>query len=357
MVNCPPSSAHRWSKCSLAPSFIECGSSEHRHSQTRIEGLAAHWVADLILGGDATDVEDLLGRTSPHGYVVTEEMCGHVKEFVDRLCAVSLEVHNERHVIVSPHIRGRLDAEISSDDAGLHVFELKYGWKIVEPEYNSALMLYARGLMQPRHEVINLHVFQPRPSHRLGAWRTWSTSREVIIQHTDYLIERAVSCQVDNPIATPGTWCLDCPGAAKCHALGLNTHAWMDIVESQWFDAHPSPEELGRQLRFLRAASQLLEARLNGVTAIVESQMSSGKYVPGWMFKERVGKRKFNVPPDIIDFVTGVPATKPQQLTPSEMERKGVSRRILDQITTRPSIGKELVEATPEEFERIFKND
>jgi hypothetical protein len=87
----------------------------------------------------------------------------------------------------------------------------------------------------------------------------------------------------------------------------------------------------------------------------VESKIHRGEYVQGWMFGEKIGHRQFKAPPETIAFLTGVKATVEKPATPAEMERRGVPPEKINLLTFRPRIGRQLIEATPETFGRIFK--
>lgn len=107
----------------------------------------------------------------------------------------------------------------------LHVFDLKYGMWIIEPEENTQMMCYAiGGLTKYKHMLdltkpVTAHICQPRPEHKNGQFRVAKFS-------IDELIEFGKSCrraikESDQPYArlVDGDHCKFCPAEFMCPQL------------------------------------------------------------------------------------------------------------------------------------------
>lgn len=361
MKNCAPSKAYRWVPCIASPQYdrdhtpVLGGNVETPASPQAIEGRAAHWVAKCVLYGDAHTAEDLCGRTSPDGHLVTMDMCEHVQGYVDLVRSLGVLFSVEKAVQVGPFIFGRVDAEVSvHQDYTLLIPDLKYGFEIVEPFMNYALLIYARACLNDNHQIIKLIIHQPRPHHHLGPTREWSISREQLIYWSDYAMQRAEAAQQHDAQATPGDYCLGCPGSAQCHALAATVYRDHQAINTRG-RSPMSNAELGRELAFLEAAAEFTEARLNGIKSEVDARMLAGQFVPGWMFEDKYARdRQFTVEPQIIGMLTGTKMTREVPVTPSQLEKEGVPKAIMDKISKRPKVGRKLVRATPDKIARIF---
>lgn len=313
-------------------------------SESAIEGRAAHWVAHCVLKGDASCANDLIGRHSPDGHEVTADMTKYVQGYIDLVQGSIVE----EQIIVPPHVRGRVDAARDLGDY-LIVYEFKYGWRIVEPAYNPQLMLAAAGLIKPAHHTVALVVYQPRPFHPQGVKRVWTTSREVFDYHLAHILERAELAQGVNPSAKPGNHCDGCHKAASCRALA---HTVFEVSERPG-NAELPVEFLGREWQHLRRSCRLMTARLNALTAEIEARLNSGVYVPGAMYKDRNGHRRWSSDTRAIEAFTGMRLHKSVEITPAQAEKEGYNTEGLTNYTK----GRELVPATVKEMEAIFNTD
>jgi hypothetical protein len=186
------SNAYRWTRCAAAGQDFPAGTGYGigaELSAPRKEGRAAAWIADGVLRGDASCAADYLGELSPDGWTVTPDMVDHVQRYIDHVSsfgAVQSEASMSWYGIT-----GRVDQHCATVGDTLRIFELKYGFRIVEPEENEQLLLAAITLLKGHHRDVELTVFQPRPFHPSGPVRTWNITPSVLMRWADYFRMKA----------------------------------------------------------------------------------------------------------------------------------------------------------------------
>ena len=158
------SASHRWIAC---PGSIKlCESVPPRpESEHAIEGTAAHALAEWCLNENkepnAYPYASIM-INDKRAVIIDDEMRESVQEYVDEIRAQITEnsiVNIEKTFKLDwlfPNSGGTSDANILNKEIKkLYVNDLKYGKGIVvEPEWNSQLMMYALGAL---HEMITMH--------------------------------------------------------------------------------------------------------------------------------------------------------------------------------------------------------
>jgi hypothetical protein len=90
----------------------------------------------------------------------------------------------------------------------------------------------------------------------------------------------------------------------------------------------------------------MLDARIDDITASLVSRLREGQEVPIYKLKPSQGRRKWVID-DVevlnIGEINGIDLTA--AVTPSEAERRGLDRDIIEDITNRESLGFRLEEA------------
>ena len=138
------------------------------------EGNAAHWLCEQVYHG--ANAEDLIGQTAPNGLYITADMVEYCREYLEFITSENCEVEvDTSHSGDGWEIRGRADC-IKFAYGILTVADLKYGWRIVEPENNWTLISHAIAYCR-KHNIqpgtIVFRIFQPRPFHPQGTVRDW----------------------------------------------------------------------------------------------------------------------------------------------------------------------------------------
>lgn len=375
-----PSTAHLWVPCSLAGS-VNCSEMpagdwlkdmpalpvDDEDEEARREGRAAHWVGQQVLRGDAADCFEMDGETAPNGWLVTPDMCRDVQGYVNVVRSVGGEIAAETPTQLtvmdpvdgSPRtvMRGRSDVVVSNDHTAVFsIFELKYGRRIVEAERNWPMLCHAVSNWDAgRHAGVTMTVVQPRVYHPDGPVRTWTLTGPQFEEYARFLLDRIRAAYDPEPIGTPGEQCRDCAGAAKCYALARSTYRVRQIEEDRRM-VHLTAEQASRELADLEFAEALVKARRKALAGEIEGRMKSGEWFPGRHMREKRADRAWSVPPTVRHMLLGIDPHKAVERSPAEMEREGALPHVVEKMTHRPFIGRELAPLTSKDFDRAFKD-
>ena len=349
MIETRPSNAHRWTKCAAAPQFSAAAGPRPSSDEAR-EGTCAAWVAEEVLTGRAPDCMALIGTTHANGWEVDAEMAAHAQDYVDicRADAPTGQTWAECPVYLSERVQGTADWVAFDSDGTLTVRDLKYGFRLVEPE-SPQLIIYAASVLRIMSGTTRIvtEIYQPRGFHPRGPRRSrvWSVA-EIEALGADYAA-RAEACHAPDPVATPGPHCLYCDAAASCAALQATTAQAMALVEMQGWRER-TPAEMAQALHFLRWADDTIGASVKAVEAEAEAMIRQGAYVPGWGLTQRHGQTRVTAPPAAIRALTGGAITGDKTVPMgvgdlrAAIKTAGLPETILSLLTTRPIIGAKL---------------
>ncbi len=177
------------------PRFMSCNGSRlmggamppiTNSNETRDEGIAAHYMAATVFRNEFA-LSELIDRKAPNGSFMTNEMAEYVEAY--------LNIRSQTRVGTSPFIeldadashefspiwavKGKLDYVEIDEHCDIHIIDFRYGWRIVEPERNWTLISHAISFVANYrvhpHTIIHLSIFQPRPYHPAGPFRTWKS--------------------------------------------------------------------------------------------------------------------------------------------------------------------------------------
>lgn len=359
------STSHLWTKCALSASLSRGTGTgdgpfvpdvDQEASEAKREGIAADWVANGVLRGDASAAGDYLGETAPNGWVVTPDMVAHVQGYIDYCQSRGKVVQAQVPVnIPQLYIRGIVDSQIVADSSTLEIIDLKYGYRIVEALWNPQLLGGAIGLFDPeKHDSVRLTIYQPRPAHPDGKARSWEMDEQELTTAYQWLAGKASAALSPGAKGTPGgAYCRDCDGRGRCEALTTASYAAFDWVRGSAMTAMDA-RQLGDEMTFLDEALELIKARHGGVKAEVEGRMKRGEYIPGHAWDVRLGDREFDVPLEVVEEKTGIKPYKLVPMSPAELERAGADPDEVSELTTRRFAGRKLVRMTPTFFARMF---
>lgn len=365
-----PSTAHLWTKCALSAWINRPATAgaydaavipfipepDPAADEARREGVAADWIANGVLRGDAAEAAEYDGEIAPNGHAVTPDMVRHVQGYVD-YCRAQGNVVQAQVPVNIPHlfIRGLADSQVLSDSSTLTIIDLKYGWSIVEAEFNAQLLCEAIALYDPtKHDRVRLTIYQPRPNHPEGKARHWDMDDAELTTAYHWLARKAMEATSPGAKATPGGGhCRYCDGRSRCAALAEASYAAFEHIRSSQLVALDA-RALGDELAFTTEALALIKARHTGVEAETKGRMKRGEYIPGWMFDQRQGDRDWIEPLDVVHERTGIEPYKMVPRSPAEMEKEGADSEIINQLSSRPFTGLKLVPATKKAFAKLF---
>ena len=331
-----PSSAGKWGRCAQYVSIAAQFPTDPDSKDDGVEGTAAHWFASEIIQGRQPVV-------APNGILLTEQMRDFLQVYVD---VVPKGAYLETRVTAADvHVEawGTCDAfEIDYVNRVIRVWDLKYGWGIVEVFENPQLVIYAAGVHALTDATASwkfeLHIVQPRPWHRDGAVRAWHLSYAELTQHVRHLRAQAEEALGNNPSAQVGAYCKHCEGAHACAALRQAGLDAADKVETRTPEVLPL-SALSHELTALRRAASALESRLAGLEAQATAEIRQGRDVPGWSLEATKGNLKWSVPAEEVfnlGTLTGVSLAKPlAPITPAQAKKAGVPDDLIAKYAAR----------------------
>lgn len=329
----------------------------------REDGLAAHHVATAVLTGMITDPLEYVERATPNGIYVTPEMAEYVAIYTDNISDMSyvgeaqigVEQSIDFQIGTTGYVcRARSDwFAFDTDDLTLYIKDFKYGFRIVEPEGNWTLIAYAIGICARfgyKPNVIVFEIVQPRPHHRDGPVRKWSISAGELAAF--YLVMVSTFERLDQNLHT-GEHCRGCKALAICDAAkraGYNSIEAASVV----FTDLLTGDALANEIRTLRRASKMIEAKLTAyeelaIHQIDSSTLGAGQTVPGMHVEMGLGNRTFNggLTPEVLSVLVGKPVeelTTRKTITPAALERLGVPEQVVNSISYRPTTKRKLIE-------------
>lgn len=330
----------------------------------RDEGDAAHWLAKAVFDGTHT-LNEMGERKAPNGVHITTDMCDHVGEYLSALVCGEMETDTS----FSGNgwaVNARADhMAYDAPTSTLYVDDFKYGWSIVEPDWNWTLIAHAIGYCIRRGitpATIVLRIHQPRPHHRLGKLREWRISYDVLMQ---------AYAQLDATLSNPsdalvtGDHCRRCWALVPCPAARKANLNAVDTSERSAFSDAVSDDLLAFELDTLRTAMVRIKQGLDAREELAEYRIKNGAIVPNYHMEQQFGNRVFIPGIDALTLtvLTGADMSKAGTVTPSEGERRLVAigktkkeaEALLKPFTQRASIGAKIVrEDTTKRAQRLL---
>ena len=309
-----PSGAPAWTRC-LAKVHYEAGLPDKAGSDA-IEGTAAHELRAMCLeaGNDAAAYVGRLIDVDGEEVEVTTEMAQAVQTSLDVLRNMKGELLVEQRLSIE-HITGEEGAEGTSDAVVLDfearrliVEDYKHGIGVkVDAEDNEQLLMYGAAAYREfsalgDFDEITLRISQPRANND----SEWTIPISTLIEREETIRDKArqiLAGDADTLPATPGDkQCKFCRAKATCPALRnfvLTTvaddfvDASRDITQQI---AHAAERTFDNTiLGNLLGAVDLIEGFCKAVRAKAESELLSGRPVPGYKLVEgRRGARSWS---------------------------------------------------------------
>lgn len=341
-----PSNAGRWARCPASPRLED--RFPDSESEDAREGIAAHWLAEQVLGGHVETVEELTDRKAPNGVIITGEMVEHTQLYINAVHTVTRTPVVERTIATLEGIEdGTPDAIYVAGTHG-HLWDLKYGYGIVEAPGNWQLAIYAIAIFTKHGwslEDVTARIVQPRPFHPDGRVRPWTITRDAALALAQEIVAAANATRDPNAPAVSGPHCNYCRALHVCEAARRAALNGVDVSVASSSDQLP-PDALAGELRQLRRAVDAIKLRLDAIEGHALDVIARGGIVPGWSVERAFGRRKWADPAMLraLEALAGVPIYTEQPVTPAAAERAGVPRVLIDQFTTTPETGRKLVE-------------
>lgn len=275
---------------------------------------------------------------APNGVSITSEMLTHAIDYLAAVRQPSSQFEVDTTFESDKwRVNGRAD-HIAYDpvDNVLRVDDLKYGWRIVEPEGNWTLLFHAishciRHQLQPRS--ISLRIHQPRPYHPDGNIRSWNISYSELCAYFETLAS-ALS-DYDETLST-GPQCHNCPALATCSAArkaALNVVDLSEAIGSDDLDG----SALARELDVLTRASKMISDRIDALENLARYKLLRGEIVDNYSLEQGLSNARWKngINADFLLALTGQSMAQSKLVSPSEAKRRGMSADVVSALTER----------------------
>lgn len=323
--------------------------------EARNEGNCADWLAVELFEGRSVSI----GARAPNGWIVTDEMMDHVNQYLGALDCGAVQVDTSFEG-AGWDIRGRADHVVYrppqidrngdvADAPLLTIDDLKYGYRLVSPEWNWTLIAHAIGYcirerIQP--ERITLRIHQPRAYHPDGPLREWSISYLELMECYNRINARL--SEPTDELRTDLDICAKCHALPTCPAAREGEMNARDAIKAMSFDDNLPNDILAYQFDESRRAYAFIKNRADALEELIQHKVRNGEVVSlagkRGTLKPRLGQRTWNkgLTAAALSTATGIDLHKDASVTPAEAERRGVSKDVVNALTERPNIGAKL---------------
>lgn len=333
------------------PRFLACSGS---HSMEKIppanpddtlkdEGNAADWVVGEIAAGRFSP-EELIDRKTPNGVYITADMIDYLEEYFQIVSLDNAQVELDCSWSGQGfRVNGRADCVLyDSQKETLKIYDLKYGWRIIEPDGNFTLVSHAISKLEEYDfEYVHLTIYQPRPYHPEGKWRTKVYTRQEIIN-----LASMIAHILQNPSNTlsTGTHCYKCPSRAICPAALQDAYLSVDIADAPYHN-NMNDDELEVVYEELQHAKETLENTITAYKDLMINKLKMGAIMNNHHVDHGYGNRawKKEITPEFLEMFTGKDYTEKKLLSPNKAVKAGLDKDVMESFVERPYTGIKLV--------------
>lgn len=322
------------------PELISSGDNTVRN-----EGLSAHWLVEQVHSGKF-EAYELIDRKSPYGTYITTEMVDFLERYLQDIGTHdtgSVIEYRNAYSFEGGIVSGRADViKHYPNVKTFFVADLKYGWSIVEPVNNWTLISHAIGFLQqnPDAEIENFvfAIYQPRPYHRDGIYRTLEVNRKEFDILSNTLLTTLSNLRTE--LITDVNVCRKCPHFTSCPAARKANMNAIDVTE-QLFDDTLSNDQLMIELTKLENAYDLIKGMKNSYVELAEYRLKNGQQIKGYGLEYQVSNTSWidGVTPQALLMLTGEEYSVKKLMTPTQAKREGLSEEVFTSLTERRKIG------------------
>jgi Protein of unknown function (DUF2800) len=241
-----------------------------------------------------------------------------------------------------------------TDSHKIHVVDYKFGHRFVDEFENWQLLEYAVGVVDKCwrdmpgcfdndiRAILNLEivltVVQPRCYAKGGPVRSWTINGEQYGEYFKKLQKSEALSMAPDAVVRTGAECRDCSGRHACAALhqAASHEIEMSVVNAP-FDLSANVQ--GWELKNIKKAIAILEARESGLENEVLAKMKQGVSVAGWRTEQGTGREKWDKPIEevlALGGMMGVDIAKPSAITPKQAIKKGLPAELVAQYSVTP---------------------
>lgn len=335
----------------------------------RKEGNAVHWLVEQVHKFNQP-LEGMLNKQAPNGLFITNDMIADVTEYLNDIKGVGAVEFDTSAGDKNGkwYIGGRADHLLHTGGT-LIIRDFKYGWRIVEPKMNYTLIWHAIGFLKRAEQagipytgatlsMFEFIVYQPRPYHPKGFKRRWLVQRGDLM--TIWEKVEQILANPDNKLNT-GPHCYKCPSMVNatgiCPAISKAMNNAIEASEETFTDTLKN-EDLGHLLDTNTRAKEVLEQVIDAMQDLAKHRITKGQVIPNYSVQPALTNRRWNanVTADFLKAVTGKDLQKVEMRTPAQVEKLGVSPKLVDSLTTRDTKGLNLVRASADDQARKMFN-
>ena len=259
-------------------------------------------------------------------------------------------------------IRGQYDICFIDKQGRLCIEDLKYGWGIVDVKKNWQLIAYAIGEVIRRGTAfseISLKIHQPRPHHEDGVHREWVIPYNELLVYKEEIETRLVEMVSGKRDLQTSAACKYCAGAAEaCPAFSRLFYKSIEI-STEFIQDSLSNDELSRQLDQVKRAKEVIKIKEDSLTELGTLRIKQGEILPGYVQTKSYTNRKWKngISPDAIKMMTNVEAKETTFMSPAKLEKMGVDKRLISQLSEKKFRGVRLEKKDTSEIgNKIFGN-
>ena len=146
------------------------------------------------------------------------------------------------------------------------------------------------------------------------------------------------SASKEHAICKPNPECTYCLGRHACEALQRSTLSITDLtlLNTPW---QLKPHSVGNELRYLKRAAELLDARITGLEEQATSHIKKGERIPFFKLEQGKGRDRWKTSAEEIitlGEMLGYDLAKPREVvTPNQAAKLGVSEEIVNAYVER----------------------
>lgn len=336
---------------------------DNGNSETAEEGNAVHWMCVEVLAGRGAG--EWIGRTAPNGVVINADMKAAGIEYVAAVRGAvpdHAQLHIEESIsipYIHPECHGTPDCWFFNPiTMTMHIWDLKYGFTVVEAFENWQLLAYATGLFPGPPVDFNkvrviLTIVQPRAYHPLGAVRSWQIMGSELKPYADRLRDAALAALTPGALTVAGTQCHYCRARHACEAAQRYS-MWAADYAGQSTPQHLTPEGMAIELRILQRAADAIKNRLTGL----ESAAIAMGGIPGWAVDQGRGNLTWTKPAQevfALGDLMGIDVRADQKpITPTQAIKLGLDATVVGMYADRSAGAPKLVPCESTMAARVF---
>lgn len=329
-------------------------------SEEAREGTAAHEYASTYLNHGVILQP---GALASNGIPITLDMITSAAEYIEDCIAdrnAGGECYVEQRVFMHKSVHPQNDGTpdhfaVWRNKKVVKLKDYKHGHRYVDVFRNWQLADYLIGIFETLQLGpfegwhIEAAIYQPRNYHPEGHVRVWRPTPPQLEWMRAELAESAMVATTPGAQCITGAHCKDCTAISGC-ATNLEMASALVDMSGRQVPHVLDNNALGKELRMLRAASQRLKARVEGLEEQAINRIAQGQRVSHFTAEHSYGREKFTLPPEKVIMwcdAFGINARAPvATLTPAQLRKAGMSDNNMPP-SEKPRGAYTLVEVTP----------